>query len=110
MNSQQVRYFLAVCAERNFTRAARCCGISQPSLTVAIKRLEREVGGTLFLRSAPVQLTPFGAMLVPLFEQIKEAFVQIEVVGERTRAMATEHAPPPAIGVVQANGRGEASS
>jgi Bacterial regulatory helix-turn-helix protein, lysR family len=36
MELHQVRYFLALCEERSFTRTARRCGISQPSLTGAI--------------------------------------------------------------------------
>lgn len=50
MEMNQVRYFLAVCAELNFTRAARRCGIAQPSLTRAIKLLEKELGDPLFIR------------------------------------------------------------
>jgi hypothetical protein len=50
MEMHQVRYFLALCEERNFTRAAKRCGVSQPSLTNAIKRLEAELGGSLFHR------------------------------------------------------------
>jgi len=50
MEMHQVRYFLAVCEERNFTRAAKSCGVSQPSLTNAIKRLELKLGGPIFLR------------------------------------------------------------
>ena len=43
MQMHQVGYFLALCEELNFTRAARRCGISQPSLTTAIGALEREL-------------------------------------------------------------------
>jgi hypothetical protein len=50
MEMHQVRYFLALCEEQNFTRAAKRCGVSQPSLTNAIKRLEAELGGSLFHR------------------------------------------------------------
>src|SRR5262245_51098697 len=42
MQMHQIRYFLALCEERNFTRAARRCGVSQPSLTNAIIGLERK--------------------------------------------------------------------
>src|SRR5215212_6573311 len=51
MELHQVRYFLAVCKEKSFTRAAKHCGGSQPSLSEAIKRLEQELGGQLFHRS-----------------------------------------------------------
>ena len=51
MEMHQVRYFLALCEERNFTRAAKRCGVAQPSLTRAIKQLEAELGGLLFDRN-----------------------------------------------------------
>jgi DNA-binding transcriptional LysR family regulator len=50
MQMHQIRYFLALCEERNFTRAAKRSGISQPSLTSAISAFERELGGALFHR------------------------------------------------------------
>ena len=51
MELHQVRYFLALCEEKNFTRAAKHCGVSQPSLSNAIRRLEQELGGQLFHRN-----------------------------------------------------------
>jgi LysR family hydrogen peroxide-inducible transcriptional activator len=50
MEMHQVRYFLAIADELNFTRAAERCKASQPSLTRAIKKLEEEFGGRLFHR------------------------------------------------------------
>jgi molybdenum-dependent DNA-binding transcriptional regulator ModE len=47
MTLEQVRYFLALCNEQSFSRAARHCGIAQPSLTIAIRRLEAELGSRL---------------------------------------------------------------
>ena len=47
MQMQQVRYFLALCEELNFTRAARCCGISQPSLTTAIRKQRSTIFSTV---------------------------------------------------------------
>ncbi len=64
MQLQQIRYFLAVCKCRSFTRAAHDCNVSQPSLTVAIQRLELELGGRLFDRGGRVAtLTPLGRHL-----------------------------------------------
>jgi DNA-binding transcriptional LysR family regulator len=48
MEMHQVRYFLAVAEEANFTRAAEKCNVSQPSLSRAIQQLEHEFGGPLF--------------------------------------------------------------
>src|SRR5438876_348993 len=65
MQMHQIRYFLALCAERNFTRAARRSGVSQPSLTNAISALERELGGALFQRKPAVALTTLGHAVQP---------------------------------------------
>jgi DNA-binding transcriptional LysR family regulator len=73
MNLRQIGYFIAICEERNFTRAARKCGVRQPSLTGAVQRLEHELGGDLFVRSMPVQLTALGAALRPHFARIAKA-------------------------------------
>jgi DNA-binding transcriptional LysR family regulator len=68
----QIRYFLALCEERNFTRAARRCGVSQPSMTNAIKALEAELGATLFHRGLDgARLTTFGAKVERYFKVIQ---------------------------------------
>lgn len=58
----QVRYFLALCDEQNFTRAAKRCGVAQPSLTRAVKLLEEELGGSLYDR-ANNRMTDLGRIL-----------------------------------------------
>jgi DNA-binding transcriptional LysR family regulator len=63
----QIQYFLALCGELNFTRAARRCRVSQPSLSNGIKALERELGGQLFERSRKA-LTPLGTRVRPHLE------------------------------------------
>jgi hypothetical protein len=70
MQMQQVRYFLALCEELNFTRAARRCGVSQPSLTTAISVLERELGGALFDRKPSIALTGLGRVVRPYLDEI----------------------------------------
>jgi DNA-binding transcriptional LysR family regulator len=67
----QVRYFLAVCRELNFTRAAEACNVAQPSLTRAIKLLEEELGGPLFHRErANTHLSELGKIVQPYLEQV----------------------------------------
>jgi DNA-binding transcriptional LysR family regulator len=74
MEMHQVRYFLAVARTLNFTRAAEECNVAQPSLTRAIKQLEAELGGDLFLRERPhAQLTELGRQMVPLLLQCYES-------------------------------------
>ena len=72
MEMHQIRYFLALCEERSFTRAASECGISQPSLTNAVLRLEQELGGPLFERRPAVTLTVLGHAVHPYLQRIAE--------------------------------------
>src|SRR5215831_15485976 len=71
MEMHQIRYFLAVADELNFTRAATKCNVSQPSLTRAIKLLEEELGGALFHRErANTHLSELGRMVMPHLQQV----------------------------------------
>ena len=70
MQLHQVGYFLALCEELSFTRAARRCGVSQPSLTTAIGALERDLGGALFHRKPSIALTGLGRMVRPYLDEI----------------------------------------
>src|SRR5262249_6079905 len=67
---QQVHYFLALCEELNFTRAARRCGVAQPSLTYDIGELKRELGGPLFERKLAIALTGLGLKVRPYLGEI----------------------------------------
>src|SRR5216110_604745 len=71
MEMQQVRYFLAVCDELNFTRAAEKCHVAQPSLTRSIKLLEDELGGPLFHRERTrTHLSELGNSVRPFLEEV----------------------------------------
>ena len=71
MTFQQLHYFLALCEEQSFTRAAARCGIKQPTLTRAIKDLEAELGGPLFLRGwKATRLSGLGRVVQPYFADI----------------------------------------
>lgn len=62
---RQLEYFVAVARERHFARAAEACYVSQPALSAAIAKLERELNVTLINRGHNFQgLTPEGERLV----------------------------------------------
>jgi len=84
MEMHQIRYFLTLCEELNFTRAAERCNVAQPSITRAIKMLEVEFGGALFHRErANTHLSELGRMVKPYLEQM-----YIEAEGAKRQAAA----------------------
>jgi DNA-binding transcriptional LysR family regulator len=91
MKMHQIRYFLALCKERSFMRAAQNCGVSQPSLTNGIKALEDELGGDLFTRRPRIMLTPLGSAVRPRLMRIAQ---HAENVLETARCMRRMSAEP----------------
>jgi DNA-binding transcriptional LysR family regulator len=73
MELHQIRYFLALSEERNFTSAAKRCGVSQPSLSNGINVLERHLGGPLVQRRPPIALTALGRAIWPHLKQIAQS-------------------------------------
>ena len=71
MTLTELRYITAVARERHFGRAAEACFVSQPTLSIAIKKLEAELDISLFERARhKVETTPTGERVV---EQRSEA-------------------------------------
>jgi DNA-binding transcriptional LysR family regulator len=71
MEMHQVRYFLALAEELNFTRASDSCNVTQPALSRAIKLLEEELGGLLFRREhESTHLTDLGHMVRPHLQSV----------------------------------------
>ena len=65
MTLTELRYIVAVARERHFGRAADACFVSQPTLSVSVKKLEGELGTQIFERGgSEVSLTPIGDRLV----------------------------------------------
>ncbi len=50
MNLTRIQYFLSLAETLNFSETARLCGLSQPALSKAIRKLEEELGGALLRR------------------------------------------------------------
>src|SRR3954467_10596570 len=73
MTLTELRYIVAVARERHFGHAAEACFVSQPTLSVAVKKLEEELGLTLFERSTgEVSVTPSGQRIVEQAQRVLE--------------------------------------
>ena len=75
MDINQIKYFLAIVETGGFTKAADSLFISQPSLSVGIKRLERELGVILFERGGRrAVLTPAGQFFLDTAQDILDKY------------------------------------
>lgn len=71
MNNLQIKYFLAVCSNKSFSKTAKELYISQPSLSKHIANLEKELGLDLFDRTVKLttKLTPSGELFYDFFSK-----------------------------------------
>ena len=61
MTLNELKYIVAVAKEKHFRKASEICFVSQPTLSVAIKKLEDELGVTIFeRRKQEILITPVG--------------------------------------------------
>ncbi len=73
MTLNELRYIVAVARERHFGRAAEACHISQPTLSVAVRKLEEDLGVALFERNpGEVAITPVGRRIVEQAQRVLE--------------------------------------
>ena len=64
MTLTELRYVVAVARERHFGRAAAACFVSQPTLSIAVKKLEDELGVTQFERGPEITITDIGRQII----------------------------------------------
>ena len=81
MTLQELRYAVTLARERHFGRAAAKCFVSQPSLSVAVKHLEDELGVALFERTkSEVVVTAIGAQILAQAEKVLDEAVRIKQI------------------------------
>ena len=81
MTLTELRYIVAVARERHFGHAAETCFVSQPTLSVAVKKLEEELGVTLFERGpGEVSVTPAGHKIVEQAQRVLEEASRIREI------------------------------
>ncbi|AXT47643.1 MULTISPECIES: LysR substrate-binding domain-containing protein [Chromobacterium] len=98
MTLTELRYIVAVARERHFGRAAQSCFVSQPTLSIAIKKLEDELGVTLFERGGQeVSVTEIGERII---EQSQRVLEEAETVKRLAGEHQNELVGPLKLGVI----------
>ena len=83
MTLTELRYIVAVARERHFGRAAEACFVSQPTLSVAVKKLEEELDVRIFERGGnEVTVTPLGDAIVRQAQQVIEQAAAIREIAK----------------------------
>lgn len=89
MEMHQIRYFLAAAKSLSFTRAAKECHVSQPALTLAVKKLEERLGSALFHREGRrLALTEFGRQMQPHLSEIAARAELAQTLAQNFRLLA----------------------
>jgi len=84
MTLTELKYIVAVAREKHFGKAADACYVSQPTLSVAVKKLEQELEVKLFERSAnEVTVTPLGEEIVRQAQSVLEQAANIKDIAKR---------------------------
>lgn len=75
LSKTQIEYIITLHEQQSFVKAAEICFVTQPTLSMQIKKTEEQLGKALFDRDhSPITLTSFGKQLLPYFRQIIEAY------------------------------------
>jgi LysR family hydrogen peroxide-inducible transcriptional activator len=86
MTLTELKYIVAVARAKHFGHAAEACYVAQPTLSVAIKKLEDELGVVLFERGgAEVSVTPLGAQIVAQAERVLEQTAAIKELAKQNK-------------------------
>lgn len=86
MTLTELKYIVAVAREKHFGRAAEACFVAQPTLSVAIKKLEDELGVAIFERGGTeVSVTPIGSQIVAQAEHVLEQTASIRNIAKQNK-------------------------
>ncbi|MDN6318820.1 MAG: hydrogen peroxide-inducible genes activator [Marinobacter sp.] len=98
MTLTELRYVVTLARERHFGRAAERCHVSQPTLSVAVKKLEDELGVPLFERSkSSIRVTETGSRIV---EQAQRVLDQVGVIRDMAQDGKSQLSSPLKVGAI----------
>ncbi len=86
MTLSEMRYISALDKTRHFGRAADLCHVSQPTLSVAIKKVDQQIGAALFERGATeIRTTPLGEQVVTQIKRVLDETLRLEEIATQRR-------------------------
>ncbi len=86
MTLTELKYVVAVARHKHFGHAAEACFVAQPTLSVAIKKLEEELGVTIFERGgSDITVTPIGLQIVAQSEKVLEQTAAIREIAKQNK-------------------------
>lgn len=86
MTLTELKYIVAVAREKHFGHAAEACFVAQPTLSVAIKKLEDELGVVIFERGGTeISMTPLGSQIVAQAERVLEQTASIKEIAKQNK-------------------------
>jgi LysR family hydrogen peroxide-inducible transcriptional activator len=86
MTLTELKYIVAVARQKHFGHAAESCFVAQPTLSVAIKKLEDELGVVIFERGGTeISMTPLGAQIVAQAERVLEQTAAIKEIAKQNK-------------------------
>ncbi|MBQ0723797.1 MAG: hydrogen peroxide-inducible genes activator [Cycloclasticus sp.] len=98
MTLTELRYIVTLSHERHFGRAAEKCFVSQPTLSVAVKKLEGELNIAIFERSkSSVTPTPLGEKII---EQAKKVLIEARTIEELADSGKNQLTSPLKVGAI----------
>ena len=98
MTLTELRYIVTLAQEQHFGNAAERCHVSQPTLSVGVKKLEEELGVLLFERTkSAVRITPIGEKIVAQAQRVLE---EAMTVRELASAGKNQLAAPLKVGAI----------
>jgi len=90
MTLTELRYIVAIARLRHFGQAAKACFVSQPTLSIAVKKLEEELGVALFERNGShIAITPQGELIIPQAQRVLEEAKQIKTIAMQGQGQLT---------------------
>lgn len=91
LSYQQIRYIISLAEHQHFGRAAKACFVTQPTLSMQVKKAEDALGFLLFNRDRnPLELTEYGSKILPVLYEMQADFSEIMRITNESKGIVKE--------------------